>query len=240
MASPPNPFGPDDGFDGDHAKDHSVADIIGTFLRTESVHVENDPRVMSDSVIYHRLNNFTSVVIASMLLTTLAFQPLTVLKPEKFDMSGVITTLALLMYLGCMIANLFCTVVIIQQAYLINRLATSGSLGFEMAKSLYLTKNFTALRHVAIWFFFMSIPMFIMATALMVWEVLVRKQGAVVIGGAITIVMIILALVIHRVHAKQRAIFHEKLTQMSFYEQPMRQHMEAQSKWRSFTHIAKE
>lgn len=214
--------------------------ILDPLVRTESVDVTNDPRIMSDSVIAHRLSGFSSVVVASMLLTTLAFSAVLVLVPsekedlhlcsEKKDCTRKINLPKLLALIGMLLTvclNLFCSVVIIQQMYLVNRIATSGAMGFEMAKSLYLSKTYVTVRHIGIACFDRSIPLFVGSTAMMVWEQIIADRTdawvyAIIVCGVMALAMFLM----FYVHYWQRIVFFNKLKAMQAYESPMRHHMD--------------
>jgi len=217
-------------FDGASSKSEWFAGMVNVFFRTDSVDVNNDPRIMSDSVIAHRLSAFSNVVIAAMLLCTLAFSAVLVLAPSAAKQTtkreSWINLAALIGMLLTMCMNLFCTVVVIQQNYLVNRIGTSGAMGFEMSKSLYLNRTFVTLRHVAISCFYRSIPLFIVSTALFVWQQVSPQGDAVLSGCIITTLMVLLTLLLFYVHRKHKVIFHEKLNKMQVYESPMRKHME--------------
>jgi len=216
-------------FDGDADSQPIMFAVLDPLIRTESVDVNNDPRIMSDSVIAHRLNGFASVVVASMLLCSLAFSAILVLAPSDgargFSLLKLIALIGMLLTV-CM--NLFCTVVVIQQMYLINRIATSGAMGFEMAKSLYLSKTYVMIRHVGISMFYRSIPLFVLTLAILVWEEVCPETGgrapisAIIICSGMGIVMFTMLYV----HYIQRTVFHEKLMKMQAFEKPIRQHMD--------------
>lgn len=197
-------------------------------------------RIMSDSVIAHRLSGFSSVVVASMLLTTLAFSAVLVLVPsDKNDMThdhtlNIPKLIALIGMLLTVCLNLFCSVVIIQQMYLVNRIATSGAMGFEMAKSLYLSKTYVTVRHIGIACFDRSIPLFVGSTAMMVWEQISSDRTDAMVYAIIVVgVMFVVTLLMFYVHHWQRRVFQNKLRAMQAYEHPMRHHMEVDCTGRS-------
>merc|ERR1712232_1438072 len=66
--------------------------------------------------------------------------------------------------------NLFCVVVLSQQMYILGRIMTSGALGFEMAKSLFMNSTVTRLRHVAVKSFEYSVPLFLVSSSAMVYQ----------------------------------------------------------------------
>merc|ERR1712151_514699 len=107
--------------------------------------------------------------------------------------------------------NLFCTVVVIQQTYLTNRLATGSSLGFEMAKSMYLNNTFVALRHLATSCFYRSIPVFLASTALMLHGHIWCATQNIFTGLIICGPMLLMTVAMFLVHSKQKRIFVEKL-----------------------------
>jgi hypothetical protein len=214
-------------FEGEESKDTMISRVVGCLVRSESVDVTNDPRIMSDNVISHRLGGFSNVVIASMLLCTLAFSAILVDTPrdEMEEVSRAVTFISLAGMLVTMCLNLFCTVVVIQQMYVVNRISTSGSMGFEMAKSLYLNRTYVTLRHFAITAFFKSIPIFVMSTAALVWVTSEKNGGSTVSRAILCVPMRIVTALMFYVHKKQKVIFQEKLMKMQTYEQPMLHHM---------------
>jgi len=213
-------------FDGEESKREGLAGCINNLIRTDSVDVTNDPRIMSDSVIAHRISGFSNVVVAAMLLCTLAFSAVLVLTPGHGRAFSYFNLFALCGMLATTCMNLFCTVVVIQQSYLVNRISTSGAMGFEMAKSLYLNRSYVTLRHLAISCFFKSIPGFVIATALMVWDDVCPEGSITTTGILVSVIMTFASFTMFYVHRKQKVIFHEKLQRMQVYESPMRHHME--------------
>jgi len=215
-------------FDGDTNSEPVMFAVLDPLIRTESVDVNNDPRIMSDSVISHRLNGFASVVVASMLLCSLAFSAILTLVPAQHGEKGfsVLKLAALVGNVTTVCLNLFCTVVVIQQMYLINRIATSGAMGFEMAKSLYLSKTYVMIRHVGISCFYRSIPLFVMTLAVMVWEQVCPRNDAPISAIIICTLLILVTCLMLYVHYLQRTVFHDKLKKMQAFEKPIRQHMD--------------
>lgn len=215
-------------FDGKESQQEGAVYWINRLVRTESVDITNDPRIMSDNVISHRLAAFNNVVVAAMLLCTLAFAAVLVLAPTTKGRFCWKNLIALVGNLVVLCLNLFCVVVVIQQKYLVNRIATSGSMGFEMSKSLYLNKSFVSLRHLAISGFFNSLPIFILASAFQVWH-MVSPRGHHLMSALVTCVpLLLVALLFWYVHHKQKVIFDEKLLKLQSYEEPMRLHMDHQ------------
>jgi len=215
-------------FDGDTNSEPVMFAVLDPLIRTESVDVNNDPRIMSDSVISHRLNGFASVVVASMLLCSLAFSAILTLVPAQRGEKGfsILKLAALVGNVTTVCLNLFCTVVVIQQMYLINRIATSGAMGFEMAKSLYLSKTYVMIRHVGISCFYRSIPLFVMTLAVMVWEQVCPRNDAPISAIIICTLLILVTCLMLYVHYLQRTVFHDKLKKMQAFEKPIRQHMD--------------
>merc|ERR1719272_277154 len=153
-----------------------------------------------------------------MLLCSLAFSAILVLAPSKTaDGFSWINLFALAGFVLTVLMNLFCTVVVIQQMYLVNRISTSGSMGFEMAKSLYLNDIYVVVRHMAISAFFRSIPLFVMSSVLLVYDEINPKNQAPIIAGLICIPMVLVMTFMFYVHHKQRVIFHEKLYKMQVF-----------------------
>jgi len=213
-------------FGGDDTQSPFLFAILDPLIRTESVDVNNDPRIMSDSVIAHRLSGFSTVVVAAMLLCSLAFSAVLATAPglhDKFNWLKLVGQVGMLITV-CL--NLFCTVVVIQQMYLVNRIATSGSMGFEMSKSLYLSKTYVTIRHLGISCFYKSIPLFLGSTAVMVWDQVSPRNNALICAMVLVVGLgFVMALTCY-VHFLQRTVFHEKLQKMQQFETPMRNHVE--------------
>lgn len=208
--------GHEDEFEGNAA----ATPMFGVnLMRMETLDVCNDPRIFLDNVISKRLAGFATVVVASILLATLAVSTLLAME-EKQESWIEFTGLALMN--AVFVMNLFCVLVITVQYYQTFRLMTCGATGFEIAKSYYLNINIMTMRHLGISAFFYSIILFYLSIAAMLWH----KLNNAVLATPIVGMTVIAAIVTYFAMQKHAAIFVEKYNQSKAHEKPLRRHQE--------------
>lgn len=145
---------------------------LSFFPRSTSMEATNDPRFSAPTVLSNRLGAFHLVTVASVLMVNLAIGQIFVLMPGENLKSpgGIANLVGFCLMLTVFGANLIAVVIFAQQLYMTYRLETSGSTGFEMAKSFYLNPNVVAMRHLAAKCFLnYGIPVFVGSTSCMVY-----------------------------------------------------------------------
>lgn len=202
-------------------------------VRSDSLNVINDPRIAQTNVISARLTYFSTISVAAALIATLAFTAISIVQPanDASDEGKVnfsyCNFIALTGMSVALVANMFTVVVLTHQMYIVGRMLTAGPLGFEMGKSLYLNKNITTLRHVAVQSFFRSIPLFLISAAFMVYQMVCPSGDWFrrILACIAATLFVVAGVFIAHVYLRQRSIFKEKTTILVKYEHPMHAHM---------------
>lgn len=180
----------------------------------------NDPRILQDNILNKRLNAFSTIVMAAALVGSLSFQALTVLKPQTDTNFSWINLAALLGMVVVTVGCLFCVVVLSQQVYLLNRIMTGGVSGFDLAKTLF-AKDYRRVRHIGANAFFGSVPLFLISSTFMVFE-LISPSGKkrwvawTSVGVIFGVCIFMMVAFIH-----QRRVFYEKLDFLWRMQEPI-------------------
>lgn len=180
----------------------------------------NDPRILQDNILNKRLNAFSTIVMAAALVGSLSFQALTVLKPQTDTNFSLINLAALLGMVVVTVGCLFCVVVLSQQVYLLNRIMTGGVSGFDLAKTLF-AKDYRWVRHIGANAFFGSVPLFLISSTFMVFE-LISPSGKkrwvawTSVGVIFGVCIFMMVAFIH-----QRRVFYEKLDFLWRMQEPI-------------------
>merc|ERR550514_860704 len=136
---------------------------LGYLPRTESVDLTNDPRMFAHNALEVRLGAFRVISVAAVFM---AGQSAGQMKQSLMSKHMTPVNYAGLIFQTLsFVFNLFGVVVILQQIFQTYRLFTASSIGFDLAKSYYLSPNITLMRHLAVKAFLNSLPLFVLAMA---------------------------------------------------------------------------
>jgi len=141
--------------------------------RAYSMDVDNDPRFSAPTVLSKRLGAFHMIAVASVLMLNLAIGQVFQLMPgmNMKTSGGIACIIGFCLMCSVFVANLCAVVIFSQQLYMTYRLETSGSSGFEMAKSFYLNPNVVTMRHwAAKCFLHYGIPVFVASISCLVFS----------------------------------------------------------------------
>lgn len=190
--------------------------------RTESLPLVNDSRSFSDSVLTKRLNAFTPIVVAAVLLSSLAFGTVTGLQPQVGEDWSWLTYVALAGMMIVTMLDLFCVFILTHQMYLVGSLMAGGSIGFEMAKSFFQNRSVEVLRNAALRAFNESVWLFVLSAACMVY-----KKNRVAIEMAVLVgIMVACGLSLWYISVVQRCVADNQLRLMVAESRPLQERLE--------------
>eukprot|EP00448_Togula_jolla_P034598 CAMPEP_0170645784 /NCGR_PEP_ID=MMETSP0224-20130122/43283_1 /TAXON_ID=285029 /ORGANISM="Togula jolla, Strain CCCM 725" /LENGTH=227 /DNA_ID=CAMNT_0010977061 /DNA_START=70 /DNA_END=753 /DNA_ORIENTATION=+ len=195
---------------------HDQPNMFLSLLRSSSMEITNDPRIMAKNVLLTRLGAFHVIAITAVLVANKAIGSMLAL--EAKEIKDPLQYVALVVLAATFMSNLFAVIVIIIQLFHLTRLSTAGPTGFELARSYYLNANVVTMRHLAARTFFFFIPVFISAEAASIWVKLGDKWLRKL---PICIILFVSAIALLFINMKHRNIFQEKYAEAKTREQPM-------------------
>lgn len=133
-------------------------------FRVVSADVDNDPRMNTDNLLFHRMGAFYAVSISATLLASVSCITLLAVQDRRESWSEYF---ALIGFSMVFVMNLACVLVITNQYIAVYRLATTAAIGFDMATSYYSNTNIATSRHIASAAFFYSIPVLVASIGFM-------------------------------------------------------------------------
>lgn len=217
-----------DKFDGhfDGRSSNSVLPPL-QFVRSESMHINNDPRFFTDSVLLKRLDGFRVVAVTSTIFCTLSVKNVMLLESSKLKVQDhPLQLVALVLMTLVFMLNILTVIVLVSQTFHVWRLTTTGSTGFEVSRSYYTNHNIVVARRWATRGFFISVPMFVIAMASTNYvEFTEGKSTQWVRAYIVCGLMVLAAIFISLLTLKISAVFHEKYRQAAQYNLPLIEHM---------------
>lgn len=168
-----------------------------------------------------RLVAFRTICITACLIAGLSADQLK--ESLMSQHMGTVQSIGLILQTSVFSMNLFTVVVVTQQIFQTYRLMTASAVGFDFAKSYYLSPRVTFHRHTAIRAFFYSLPLFLLSMTCKVWAHLhTEAKVACWVDAGILVFSAALLLYVYQDH---RNIFSEKYAMMMNHQQPLLTHM---------------
>merc|ERR1712039_778614 len=130
------------------------------------------PRFFQNNVLGQRLMAFKTIAVVAVLIVNLSIKEILIMQKAvrlSFGWAAVSDYIGLCVQLAVLVLDIFAVLVLIQQMFHTYRLLTSGPTGFELAKMYYMSPNIVGLRHLAVKSFLVSVPLFVISTACMIW-----------------------------------------------------------------------
>lgn len=213
----------------------STSGFLGNLVSSVSMDMENDPRFFQDNVIDQRVSALQALGVVSSLIVKCGTSDGGSVEGlenmlEAGGMSGLVTfdgivfQVAFGMLAFAMISNLLATYVSVAQSYHVFRLVSAGPMGFEMAKSYYMNRNITNIRHFTIRSMLWSIPLLLIQAGLRFLTKFDTEaadssakagkpttiSGITLSGWVWLVIFVIAGLAILCVHNKHESVFMER------------------------------
>lgn len=148
-----------------------------TWVPTQSMNLDNDPRFFMDTVIDRRISAFAALSIVSGLMAGASvdqcfdsskdFRLVDHSKWYKIDIFGWLQLSGFSLMCIVLALNVCCTLVFASQFFFTIRLLTAGPTGFESAKSFYMDPKMVYWRHFSAQTLIKGMPMFLLSVGLM-------------------------------------------------------------------------
>uniref|UniRef100_A0A7S1B1J1 Uncharacterized protein n=1 Tax=Noctiluca scintillans TaxID=2966 RepID=A0A7S1B1J1_NOCSC len=225
--------------EGDASRNHCLATICLSCCclghtdynfgeRGDTVDLKNDPRLCGENVISKLFSTISIVVISSTLLASLAFSAVPSL--EDYDSESealgweLLNVSVIYSMTFVVLLNLFCVIVLAQQMYLLTRVMTYGvgGNGPDMALILYKDPTFATLRHAGTSAFFVSIPLFVVAALLMVYEQVANYGAHAIVAAFVALLIVVFFGALLLVCQWQERIFYHRCAVMTDMHKPLR------------------
>eukprot|EP00440_Ansanella_granifera_P056869 gb/GFBE01061642.1/.p1 GENE.gb/GFBE01061642.1/~~gb/GFBE01061642.1/.p1 ORF type:complete len:277 (+),score=47.71 gb/GFBE01061642.1/:1-831(+) len=149
-------------------KPDGITTALSGMVRSESMDMNNDPRLFGNNVLMKRLLAFSALALVSSLMTKATQAQLLKLKKD-IDLTtgdGLIQFASFILMNCVLFSNVLAMYVGVAQHYFTYRLMTAGPTGYEMASGYYLNPNIAFWRHAAIKGMLGALPLYLLSTAL--------------------------------------------------------------------------
>lgn len=200
----------------DHEDIGGESCVFRMLPRTNSVDVVNDPRIVQDSVVGKRFNAFQAIAVGATLMASLAVT--TAIGIMGMPMGWKVGSCMASM-LMCFCMNILAVLVISQQFYQFYRLSTSGSHGFEIAQSYYVSEDIVKLRHLAVQFYFKAFPIFVIGIALMGYA---KMEAEYPITGIVVLALLVVCgILMFVIISRQKHVFRKHWEKAKEFQRPL-------------------
>jgi len=228
----------DHGYGGIHQDLNPIMEVLETttgLVHSESMDMDNDPRLIEGNVLNKRLKAFSSLSVVSGLLVETSTSVISMKKDiNVLTFDGQLQLLGFAIMSFVLFANVIATYVGVAQVYHVYRLETAGPTGFEIACSYYLNPNIVCWRHVAIKCMLTSLPLFLVATGIRIavnFDRVVQHIAAPSVAMAKALGLTFLAIysamgvLLYYIHDKHVGVFRERYELAKALETPFVGHV---------------
>mmetsp|Transcript_55690 Transcript_55690/g.88319 ORF Transcript_55690/g.88319 Transcript_55690/m.88319 type:complete len:244 (+) Transcript_55690:38-769(+) len=200
----------------DHVDVGGESCVFRMLPRANSVDVVNDPRIVQDSVVGKRFHAFQAIAVGATLMASLAVTTAIGIMglPMGWEVGSCLASMLL-----CFCMNILAVLVISQQFYQFYRLSTSGSHGFEIAQSYYVSEDIVKLRHTAVQSYFKAFPIFVIGIALMGYA---KMEDEYPITGIVVLsLLVVCGIFMFVIISRQKQVFRKHWEKAREFQRPL-------------------